>query len=843
MKILSTTLKTAGSQTITATDVNTGAINGTTPGITVNVGATSTLTVVPAAFTQTAGTAFNVTVTAKDAGGNTTTTYTGTAHFTSTDLAVSPGSGLPNPDSGVHVFSVTLQTSGARTVTATDNVTGAINGTTGSITVNPGAAASLTVAPAGTTQTAAIAFNVTVTAKDAFGNTATGYAGTVQFTSTDGALSPGSGLPNNYHFLGGDLGVKTLSVTLKTAGPQTVTATDNVTGTINGTTPSITVNVGATSTFLVVPGAFTQTAGSSFSVTVTAKDAGGNTTTTYTGTAHFNSTDLAVVGGSGLPMDYQFTSGGGLDNGVHVFTVTLKTVGTQTITVMDFNTLAITGTSGSITVNPGATTKLAVKGTSSIVAFPPGVVQGIANIVTVVAQDANNNTTPAYVGTVHFTTSDGAVSAGSGLPANYQFTSGGGMDNGIHVYSGGATLLTVNATASITATDTANGTINGAVTINVVAAPLVFQSAAAMIVGGSRDGQVFITGGSTTNDNAGTSTASTYFYNPSTGTMLPGPNMALARYAHTATATTGGQIVVAGGNYAKIGSIDHFEFELCGTDGASPSCAEVTGSTGSAKDTQRCNAAAALVRAGTVVIGGGDNCAGGGFLDQLDVWDSGAPTTTTFVNGVGHQFAVARHFHTATALGSSKVLFAGGGSTASADIFTLVVPPNIANSTVVATTAGMLVTRSGHSATTLRTTGTTACPVGPCVLIAGGNATAAKTWEIYDASTDTFPRNATTAGHDLQLAGRNEHAAAGFNNGRVLLAGGSNTPTGGGTAQSSTEYFDPAALTFSTFSALSETRLHPGFAYVTTDLLIVIGGNTTTPTLVLGSPVDQASTP
>ena len=34
--------------------------------------------------------------------------------------------------------------------------------------------------------TAGVAFNFTVTALDALGNTATGYSGTVHFTSTDG---------------------------------------------------------------------------------------------------------------------------------------------------------------------------------------------------------------------------------------------------------------------------------------------------------------------------------------------------------------------------------------------------------------------------------------------------------------------------------------------------------------------------------------------------------------------------------------------------------------------------------------------------------------------------------
>jgi hypothetical protein len=71
-----------------------------------------------------------------------------------------------------------------------------------------------------------------VTAQDAYGNTATGYTGTVHFTSSDGAAS----LPVNYTFVALDAGVHSFAggVTLKTGGSQTVTGTDTVTGTITG---------------------------------------------------------------------------------------------------------------------------------------------------------------------------------------------------------------------------------------------------------------------------------------------------------------------------------------------------------------------------------------------------------------------------------------------------------------------------------------------------------------------------------------------------------------------------------------------------------------------------------
>ncbi len=146
---------------------------------------------------------------------------------------------------------------------------GLASATSATFTVNPAGAATLTVAGFTNPTTAGAAHNVTVTAFDAFGNTATGYTGTVHFTSSDIQAV----LPANYTFTGGDAGVHVFSVTLKTAGSQSITATDTVTGTITGTQSGITVNVGATSQFAVTGFANPTTAGVAHNVTVTAEDA------------------------------------------------------------------------------------------------------------------------------------------------------------------------------------------------------------------------------------------------------------------------------------------------------------------------------------------------------------------------------------------------------------------------------------------------------------------------------------------------------------------------------------------------------------------------------------------
>ena len=168
-----------------------------------------------------AGQPMTVTVVAEDLRGNPVPQYGGTLHFTSSDT--SSGVVLPADSSltnGQGTFSVTLTRAGAQTVTATDTATASITGSV-SVTVKPGAAASLTLgAPA--TATVNQSFNVTVTAKDRYGNVATGYRGTVQFTSSDLLAT----LPANYTFTAGDGGAHSFSVTLVTPPSESVTVTD-----------------------------------------------------------------------------------------------------------------------------------------------------------------------------------------------------------------------------------------------------------------------------------------------------------------------------------------------------------------------------------------------------------------------------------------------------------------------------------------------------------------------------------------------------------------------------------------------------------------------------------------
>jgi hypothetical protein len=438
----SATLKTAGNQSITATDTVTATITGVQSGITVNAAATSHFSL-GAPTSGTAGSSFAITVTALDANNKTLTNYLGTIQFSSSDaVAVLPGSyTFTAADAGVHTFTgIVLKTAGSQSITATDTATGSITGSA-SVTVNPAAASTLIVTGYPSPTTAGTSHGFTVTADDAYGNKATGYVGTVRFTSGDGQAL----LPANYTFTIADAGVHSFSATLKTAGTQSITATDSVTSTIQGNQTGITVNPAAASKLVVSGYTSPTTASTSHSFTVTAKDTFGNTASGYTGTVAFTSSDAKAI----LPANYTFVSG---DAGVHSFSATLKTAGTQSITTKDTVTASITGTESGITVNAAAVSSLHVTA-------PPSVKKGRAFTITVTAVDASNNIITTYLGTIHFTSSDSQAV----LPANYTFTA---SDAGVHVFTSGVTLPT-SGSQTVTATDTANGSLTGQAVVKV----------------------------------------------------------------------------------------------------------------------------------------------------------------------------------------------------------------------------------------------------------------------------------------------------------------------------------------------------------------------------------------
>ncbi len=235
----SITLVRGGPQTLTVSDAANNL--STTVSLTVNAAPANKLSLSTGTTTSGAGNSFSFTVTALDPFGNTDPNYSGTVHFSSSDT--SPGVGLPSNSTltnGQGSFSATLDQAGTQTVTGADTITGSIAGSL-TVQITPLAASSLSlVVPSSAVVNQP--FNVTVILKDKFGNVATGYTGTVYFSTSDPLAMQLGKMPADYAFTSQDAGTHTFSATLLTPTSQTITVADTANGNLSATSPPIAVS-------------------------------------------------------------------------------------------------------------------------------------------------------------------------------------------------------------------------------------------------------------------------------------------------------------------------------------------------------------------------------------------------------------------------------------------------------------------------------------------------------------------------------------------------------------------------------------------------------------------------
>jgi len=320
------TLYTAAPNQFRARDTAASKITAVS-NITVTPGPYHHFTIVtpPSALT---GVAFYAPVYARDQYENTITSYKGTVHVGSSDpAAILPANFVLS--GGAKQISIKFRTPGTQTISITDTGTAAI-GTSSDISVGLAPALFTITGPAN--PVAGVQALYTVTAKDTVGNIVPGYTGRVHITSTDGrAVLPADAMLTN--------GAGSFYITFKAASPQSLFAVDTATSTIKGSLSLINVAGGVATTFTItVPS--TTTVGAAFQAQVTAKDAYGNTSTSYTGAAHFTSSDPNAV----LPANLT------LLGGTRQITVKFKKTGNQTITATDTVNTGLMGTSFYVTV-------------------------------------------------------------------------------------------------------------------------------------------------------------------------------------------------------------------------------------------------------------------------------------------------------------------------------------------------------------------------------------------------------------------------------------------------------------------------------------------------------------
>jgi hypothetical protein len=402
----------------TYTAIFTGLLAGTATTIDATIGgsavtASELVTVTPGAYDVThsvvtasvssvnSGGNFIATLTAKDSNGNSNPTGLpgiGSIAFTSTSVGGTGSYGaITAVGSGVYTATFSAATAGSVTLGATISTVAVSNNA--SVTIGVGSATKLVITSIPSSTIAGSAMSVTVTAEDTAGNTATSYGGSVSITSSDGAaILPGAATLTS--------GVKTFSVTLKTAGSKTITASD---GTFTTSAATVTVNPGAydVTQSTVVASLSSLNSGSTLTVTLTAKDSSGNTNPTglpAIGSIAFTSTS---VGGTG-------TYGAVANPSAGVYTATFTAANAGAITLGATISAVAVSNNASVTIGAGGATKLV------ITSAPPSSTAGSAISITVTAEDAAGNTATTYAGSVSITSSDGAAI----LPTASTLTSG-----------------------------------------------------------------------------------------------------------------------------------------------------------------------------------------------------------------------------------------------------------------------------------------------------------------------------------------------------------------------------------------------------------------------------------
>jgi hypothetical protein len=198
---------TAGTATIT------GTLDGqpiTDNGVVILTAGPAATLLVEAPTSATGGSAFNVTVTARDANANTATSYTGIVQFSSTATSATLPSNytFTGADAGVHTFSITLGTAGNIVLTVTDTVTGSITGSD-TVAVTGNTITSLLSSANPSLVGQSVTFTATVSS-----TTSGTISGTVTFK--DGAATLGTGPVSG--------GTATFTTTSLTQGTHSVTA-------------------------------------------------------------------------------------------------------------------------------------------------------------------------------------------------------------------------------------------------------------------------------------------------------------------------------------------------------------------------------------------------------------------------------------------------------------------------------------------------------------------------------------------------------------------------------------------------------------------------------------------
>jgi hypothetical protein len=463
----------------------------------VTVGPAHHFVIEAATSTPTAGAADNLTITAKDEGGGTVTSYAGAKSLTFAGAPNGPEGTVPtvSDSAGNDVTfgsATTIEFSaGVATVNAGKN--GAMklyrSGATSisvsdgslstdaplAVTVSGAAASRFLLAAESSAPTAGSADNLTITAQDAYGNIATSYAGAKSITFSGASASPGGNQPTVANSSGTATNFGTATAITFTAGVAAVSSAKNGVmklyrsgaasvnasdGTISTKAPlEVTVSPAAASKFVLTATTTTPAAGAADNLTVTAQDTYGNVATSYAGaksitfsgaSASPNGTAPTVSDSAGNDVAFgsataiEFSAGVATVNAGKNGAMKLYKIGSTSVKAGDG--ILTTPTALTVTVAATASRLLLAASAASLTAG------GSANL-TITALDPYENTVTTYTGSKSLAFSGASASPGTNKPT---VTNSSGTANNF------GSVTTISFTAGVAAVSTGK---NGVMTL------------------------------------------------------------------------------------------------------------------------------------------------------------------------------------------------------------------------------------------------------------------------------------------------------------------------------------------------------------------------------------------
>ncbi len=697
----SATLKTAGSQKITAT----AAISGTSSPIMVGAAPASQLSV-SAPTTATVRVTFSFNVSALDPYNNPATSYSGTVHFASSDAKAVLPANSPLPG-GAGNFFATAESTGNQNITATDTVTGSLTGKSAPIATTASATLTITsgAPPSGTVDAIyggrRAKYELCGGAGGCYACTPTPFPGTCGNWPPCGHSKPCiAKLDFSGFTLNATGGVPPYGWNASALPPGLGVTNETEEFDISGTPPA-----GSSATYN--------------GVKVTVSDSGNpqaNMLATYSiviknpSPPVVNATPPPPAGAKSLPYSFNFTassgtlplqnwnetgalppglgpltSGGVLSGtptttGSFPISVTVQDAAAQTSTPQNFTIViylhGFFATGRMSTIRTGYTATLLGNGK---VLVAGGFVPGTGPLATAELFDPATGSFSATgsMGTARSShsailLSDGRVLVAGGTdsnvvfataelydPATGKFTPTGSMGTASQGHT--ATLLNNNQVLIV------GGNLPTAELYDPLAGTFAAtgslitprQSNAIALLG---NGKVLVTGGV---DATSSPVATAELYDPAAGAFAATGSMTFKRLGPTATLLKTGKVLVAGGTDATGNPVAIAELY---------DPAAGTFATSGGMITARIHHTATLLNDGTVLFAGGDTLSGSTFngVSTAELFD---PTSGTF-SPTG-SMGTDRTFHTATLLNDGRVLVIGGftvtqlslGFTATAELY------------------------------------------------------------------------------------------------------------------------------------------------------------------------------